>query len=154
MRITGKWKKGANCIWSVAIPAVKGDWNFRQLFVDGKRAIRLENANHCRVEKCHIEHVGGYAFWLHLDSRCNVIDRNTVLYSGGGGVLFTGARLSYMDDSKLYAPGELAATVFPILNRVTRNTVKHCGKLQTSVRRPFGSGINRKFNSLGYDGRE
>ena len=65
-------------------------------------AIRLENANHCRIENCHVENVGGYAFWLHLDSRHNVINRNTVLNSGGGGVLFTGARLSYMDDSKLY----------------------------------------------------
>ena len=100
-------------------------------------AIRLENANHCRIENCHVEHVGGYAFWLHLDSRYNVIDRNTVLNTGGGGVLFTGARLSYMDDSKLFTPGEVAATVFPILNRITRNTVKHCGQF-----RYYGGGVH------------
>jgi hypothetical protein len=100
-------------------------------------AIRLENANHCRIENCHVENVGGYAFWLHLDSRHNVINRNSVLNSGGGGVLFTGARLSYMDDSKLYTPGEVAATVFPILNHVTRNTVKHCGQL-----RYYGGGVH------------
>ena len=93
-------------------------------------AIRLENASDCRIENCHIENIGGYAFWLHLDSRRNVIDRNTVLDSGGGGVLFTGARFSYMDDSKLFTPGAVAATVFPILNRVTRNTVKNCGKIR------------------------
>ena len=100
-------------------------------------AVRLENANHCRIENCHVENVGGYAFWLHLDSRYNMIDRNTVLNTGGGGVLFTGARLSYMDDSKLYTPGKVAATVFPILNHVTRNTVKHCGQL-----RYYGGGIH------------
>jgi hypothetical protein len=100
-------------------------------------AIRLENANHCRIENCHVENVGGYAFWLHLDSQHNVIDRNTVLNSGGGGVLFTGARLSYMDDSKLYTPGDVAATVFPIRNHVTRNTVKHCGLL-----RYYGGGVH------------
>jgi len=100
-------------------------------------AIRLENASHCRIENCHIENIGGYAFWLHLDSQRNVIDRNTVLNSGGGGVLFTGARFSYMDDSKLYTPGKVAASVFPILNRVTRNTVKHCGQL-----RYYGGGVH------------
>jgi parallel beta-helix repeat protein len=100
-------------------------------------AIRLENANHCRIENCRIENIGGYAFWLHLDSRHNVIDHNTVLSSGGGGVLFTGARFSYMDDSKLYTPGKVAATVFPILNDVTRNTVKHCGKF-----RYYGGGVH------------
>jgi len=66
-----------------------------------------------------------------------VIDRNTVLNSGGGGVLFTGARYSYMDDSKLYTPGKVAATVSPILNHVTRNTVKHCGRL-----RYYGGGVH------------
>jgi hypothetical protein len=100
-------------------------------------AIRLENARHCRIENCRIENIGGYAFWLHLDSQHNVIDRNTVRDTGGGGVLFTGARLSYMDDSKLYTPGEVAATVFPILNRVTRNTVKHCGRI-----RYYGGGVH------------
>lgn len=99
--------------------------------------MRLENANHCRIENCHFENIGGYAFWLHLDSRRNVIDRNTVLNSGAGGVLFTGARLSYMDDSKLYTPGKVAATVFPIFNHVTRNTVKHCGQF-----RYYGGGVH------------
>lgn len=100
-------------------------------------AIRLENTRHCRIEECHVENIGGYAFWLHLDSRRNFIDRNTVLNSGGGGVLFTGARFSYMDESKLYTPGAVAATVFPILNQVTRNTVKHCGRI-----RYYGGGVH------------
>lgn len=100
-------------------------------------AIRLENASNCRIENCHFENIGGYALWLHLDSQRNVFDRNSVLYSGGGGVLLTGARLSYMDDSKLFTPGKVAATVSPILNRVTRNTVKHCGKI-----RYYGGGVH------------
>jgi hypothetical protein len=107
-------------------------------------AIRLENARHCRIEECHVENIGGYALWLHLDSQQNVIDRNTVLNTGGGGVLCTGARLSYMDDSKVYTPGEAASRVAPILNRITRNTVKHCGKI-----RYYGGGVHldsRPFN--------
>lgn len=57
--------------------------------------------------------------------------------SGGGGVLLTGARLSYMDDTKIYTPGDKAAKVFPILNRITRNTVEHCGKI-----RYYGGGVH------------
>lgn len=100
-------------------------------------AIRLDNAKNCRIENCHFENIGGYALWLHLDSRGNIFDKNTVLQSGGGGVLMTGSRLSYMDDSKLFTPGKVAATVAPILNRITRNTVKHCGKI-----RYYGGGVH------------
>ena len=39
-RVRG-WKKGADGIWTVEIPAVKaGNWYFRQLFVNGRRATR------------------------------------------------------------------------------------------------------------------
>lgn len=99
--------------------------------------IMFENANKCRIEQCSFENIGGYALWLHLDSKENIFDNNTVLESGGGGVLLTGASFSYMDDSKLYTPGAVAATVFPILNRITNNTVKHCGKI-----RYYGGGVH------------
>lgn len=65
-------------------------------------------------------------------------------YSGGGGVLLTGARLSYMDDTKVYTPGEAASKVAPILNEITRNRVEYCGKL-----RYYGGGVHldsRPFN--------
>jgi len=100
-------------------------------------AIMLENSSNCRIENCHFENIGGYALWLHLDSKRNVFHNNTVLESGAGGVLFTGARFSYMDDSKLYTPGDVASRVFPILNHVTHNTVKHCGKI-----RYYGGGVH------------
>jgi hypothetical protein len=100
-------------------------------------AIRLDNATNFRIENCHFENVGGYALWLHLDSQRNIFDNNTVQHSGGGGVLLTGSRLSYMDDSKVYTPGKVAATVAPILNRITRNTVKHCGEF-----RYYGGGVH------------
>ncbi len=100
-------------------------------------AIRFENASHCVIKHCHFENIGGYALWLHLDSRRNIFNHNTVLHAGGGGVLLTGARFSYMDDSKLYTPGAVAATVFPILNEVTRNTVQHCGRV-----RYYGGGVH------------
>jgi hypothetical protein len=100
-------------------------------------AVILENATHCRIENCHFENIGGYALWLHLDSRENVFDGNTVLESGGGGVLATGARFSYMDDSKVFTSGRKAAKVFPILNRITRNTVKGCGRI-----RYYGGGVH------------
>ena len=100
-------------------------------------AIMFENAGNCRIEHCKFENIGGYALWLHLDSKENVFNNNTVVESGGGGVLLTGARFSYMDDSKLFTPGEVAATVFPILNWITNNTVKHCGKI-----RYYGGGVH------------
>ncbi len=100
-------------------------------------AILFENTLDCSVRNCRFENIGGYALWLHLDSRGNRFDRNTVRYSGGGGVLLTGARLSYMDDTKVYTPGEAAAKVAPILNEITRNTVEHCGKI-----RYYGGGVH------------
>jgi len=100
-------------------------------------AVMFENTLDCSVRNCHFENIGGYALWLHLDSRRNKFDRNTVRHSGGGGVLLTGARLSYMDDTKIYTPGAAAAKVAPILNEITRNTVEHCGKI-----RYYGGGVH------------
>ena len=100
-------------------------------------AVMFENAQNCKIENCHFDNIGGYALWLHLDSKNNVFDNNSVKNSGGGGVLLTGARLSYMDDSKIYTAGEKAEKVFPILNRITRNTVEHCGKI-----RYYGGGVH------------
>ena len=100
-------------------------------------AIMFENTLDCSVSNCRFENIGGYALWLHLDSRRNVFDHNTVRYSGGGGVLLTGSRLGYADDTKVYTPGEAAAKVAPILNELTHNTVEHCGKI-----RYYGGGVH------------
>jgi hypothetical protein len=100
-------------------------------------AVMFENAQNCNVENCYFENIGGYALWLHLDSKNNVFHKNTVLNSGGGGVLLTGSRLSYMDDSKIYTPGEAAAKVAPYLTQITNNTVKHCGQI-----RYYGGGVH------------
>ena len=100
-------------------------------------AVMFENAQECSIKDCSFSNIGGYALWLHLDSRNNIFDHNTVANSGGGGVLLTGSRFSYMDESKIYAAGEKASMVFPIQNRITRNTVEHCGKI-----RYYGGGIH------------
>jgi hypothetical protein len=100
-------------------------------------AAMFENAQNCSIEDCTFENIGGYALWLHLDSRNNAFCRNTVLNSGGGGVLLTGSRLSYMDDTKIYTPGEAAARVAPYLTEITNNTVKHCGQI-----RYYGGGVH------------
>jgi hypothetical protein len=100
-------------------------------------AVMFENTCDSSVKNCRFENIGGYALWLHLDSNRNSFDRNTVLNSGGGGVLLTGSRFSYMDDTKVYTPGEAAAKVAPILNRITCNTVEHCGKI-----RYYGGGVH------------
>lgn len=100
-------------------------------------AMLFENTLDCLITNCHFAHLGGYALWLHLDSRRNRFDRNTVVDSGGGGVLMTGARFAYMDESKVHTPGEAAAKVFPILNEITRNTVRHCGRI-----RYYGGGVH------------
>ena len=100
-------------------------------------AIKLNNARHCRIEDCRFENIGGYALWLHLDSCDNVITRNTVTRSGGGGVLLTGSRFSYMDDTKVYTPGKAAARLAPLRNRIERNEVGHCGLI-----RYYGGGVH------------
>ncbi len=100
-------------------------------------ALMFENTLHCDVRNCRLENIGGYALWLHLDSRHNTFERNTVRHSGGGGVLLTGSRFGYMDGTKVYTPGEAAAKVAPILNEITRNTVEHCGKI-----RYYGGGVH------------
>jgi hypothetical protein len=100
-------------------------------------AIRFENTHDSAVTNCVFENLGGYAMWLHLDCQRNVFDRNRVFDAGGGGVLLTGARLSYMDDSKVYTPGDPASKVAPILNRITRNTVQRCGQI-----RYYGGGVH------------
>jgi hypothetical protein len=105
--------------------------------VHSDTVIMFENTNDSSVRNCRFENIGGYALWLHLDSQRNVFNRNTVRQSGGGGVLLTGARFAYMDDSKIYTPGAAAAKVAPILNRITRNTVEHCGKI-----RYYGGGVH------------
>lgn len=100
-------------------------------------AVMFENAQNCSIEDCTFENIGGYALWLHLDSKNNSFCRNTVENSGGGGVLLTGSRLSYMDDSKVFTPGEAAAKVAPYLTEITHNTVKHCGQI-----RYYGGGVH------------
>jgi len=100
-------------------------------------AVMFENALNCSVENCHFENIGGYALWLHLDSKNNSFCRNTVFNIGGGGVLLTGARLSYMDDTKIFTPGDSAAKVAPYLTEISYNTVKHCGQI-----RYYGGGVH------------
>jgi hypothetical protein len=100
-------------------------------------AIVFENALNCIIENCHFENIGGYALWMHLDSKYNSFNNNMVTESGGGGVLLTGARFSYMDDSKLFTPGKEAAKVFPILNAITNNVVSNCGRI-----RYYGGGVH------------
>jgi hypothetical protein len=100
-------------------------------------AIVMENATDCSVSDCRFELIGGYACWLHLDTQGIGFERNHVSESGGGGVLMTGARLSYMDDSKVFTPGEKARRVFPIRNRIIGNVVEHCGRI-----RYYGGGVH------------
>lgn len=100
-------------------------------------AIVFENAQSCSISECNFSNIGGYAFWMHLDCKNNIFSHNTVQHSGGGGVLMTGSRLSYMDETKIYTPGEKAATVFPIQNQIIKNTVEHCGKI-----RYYGGGVH------------
>jgi hypothetical protein len=100
-------------------------------------AVFLENAQDCVVEDSRFELIGGYACWMHLDAQRNHFRRNHVSESGGGGVLMTGARLSYMDESKLYTPGEKARSVFPIRNEIIGNIVEHCGRI-----RYYGGGVH------------
>jgi parallel beta-helix repeat protein len=105
--------------------------------VNTDAAVLLENASHCRIERCHFANIGGYGIWLHLDSCDNTIDGNTITDAGCGGVLLTAARFSYLDDSKLFTPGTAAENVAPLRNEITRNHIHHCGLI-----RLYNSGVH------------
>ncbi len=50
--ITG-FKEGSDGVWTVELPRVKaGEWHFRQLFVDGRRAVRARTPNKNAEEYC------------------------------------------------------------------------------------------------------
>jgi parallel beta-helix repeat protein len=100
-------------------------------------AVMLENASRCTIERCTFHNVGGYGVWLHLNARENRLENNSVSDAGGGGILLTSARFSYLDDSKLYTPGKKAATAAPLRNEILRNHIHHCGKI-----RYYNSGIH------------
>lgn len=51
-RVTG-WERGQDGLWSVVLPEVEsGTWRFRQLFVDGRRAVRARTPNQNAEEYC------------------------------------------------------------------------------------------------------
>ena len=62
--ITG-WKKGRGNVWTVDLPKVKtGEWRFRQLFVNGRRAVRARspNAGFFRVMKAGPDRRSSFTF--------------------------------------------------------------------------------------------
>jgi hypothetical protein len=105
--------------------------------VNTDTAVLLENTSHGRIEQCRFENLGGYGVWLHLDACENTLDGNTITDAGGGGVLLTSARFSYMDDSKLFTAGAAAAKVAPLRNQITRNHIHGCGRIRT-----YNSGVH------------
>ncbi len=44
-RVEGPWKKDDGAIWSADLPGSDRDWNFRQLFVNGRRELRARFPN-------------------------------------------------------------------------------------------------------------
>jgi len=100
-------------------------------------AIHLVNAHHVEITDCRFASVGGYAVWLHLDSRDNVIRRNEMVDGGAGGVLLTGARFSYQSDKDVFDASPEVQTVAPFGNVIAENHIHHGG-----VVRSYCSGIH------------
>jgi hypothetical protein len=100
-------------------------------------AIHLVNAHQVEITDGRFSAVGGYAVWLHLDSRGNVIRRNEVVHAGAGGVLLTGARFSYLSDQDTYDTSPDVQDVAPVGNVIIENHIHHGG-----VVRAYCSGIH------------
>lgn len=100
-------------------------------------AIHLVNAQQVEIADCRFVSIGGYAVWLHLDSRDNVIRRNEVVDAGAGGVLLTGARFSYLSEMDLFDASPDVQQVAPIGNIIAENHIHHGG-----VVRAYCSGIH------------
>jgi len=100
-------------------------------------AIHLVNAQDVEISDCRFVSVGGYAVWLHLDSRDNVIRRNEMVDGGAGGVLLTGARFSYLSDLDVFDAAPEVQQVAPIGNVIAENHIHHNG-----VVRAYCSGVH------------
>lgn len=93
-------------------------------------AIQLVNAHNIEISGCRFENIGGYAVWLHLDSRGNVIRGNEIADGGGGGVLLTSARFSYQSDLDVFDPTPEAQQVAPVGNVIAENHIHHGGAVR------------------------
>ena len=100
-------------------------------------AIHLINARDVEVSDCRFEAVGGYAVWLQLDSRSNVIRQNEMVDSGAGGVLLTGPRFSYLSDSDIFDPSPEVQEAAPIGNVILGNHIHRGGAV-----RAYCSGVH------------
>ena len=100
-------------------------------------ALHLVNARDLQVSECYFDSVGGYAVWLHLDCRNNVIQGNEMVRSGAGGVLLTAARFSYASDQDVFDPDPLVQAVAPSGNVILDNHIHHGG-----VIRAYCSGVH------------
>ena len=100
-------------------------------------AIHLINAHKVTISECRFVSIGGYAVWLHLDARENVIRRNEVVDSGAGGILLTGARFSYLSEADIYDASPAVQRVAPLGNVIAENHIHHGGKV-----RDYCSGVH------------
>ena len=75
------WKKLSNGNWQVSLPKVKsGEWNFRELFVNGKRATRARfpNDGYLRIQKAGADHRTNFTFYKN-DLPSNIMGNQTEL---------------------------------------------------------------------------
>jgi hypothetical protein len=100
-------------------------------------ALHLINAHDVEIAGCRFEAVGGYAVWLHLDSRGNVIRQNEIVDGGAGGVLLTGPRFSYLSDSDIFDASPEVQNVAPVGNVILGNHIHRGGAV-----RAYCSGVH------------
>ena len=100
-------------------------------------AIHLVNARGVEITGCRFVAVGGYAVWLHLDARDNVIRGNEMVAGGAGGVLLTGALFSYLSGQDVYDDRAEAQGLAPTGNVILENHIHHGG-----VVRAYCSGVH------------
>jgi len=58
-------------------------------------AVHLRRAEHCRIERCHFDHVGGNAVYLEAHNLRNVIAGNEIAGCGANGVVLAGDRFHH-----------------------------------------------------------
>jgi parallel beta-helix repeat protein len=66
-RIRGPWRPAGGGIWSADLPRNQKDWNFRQLFVNGRREIRARYPN-AGDQPAFLFAQGGEKDWIRVDS--------------------------------------------------------------------------------------
>ena len=126
--------------------------NFHSPCLRGE-AIRLENAEDCRIENNTFNAVGGDGVRLHGYNCRNHISHNEIAYSGGAGISLAsdseGNTTTWIDKQVLIQQSQRCPRL--IRNIISDNHIHHCGVLKKNCGGVQAFGINSVDNVISHN---